>query len=273
MKHFYIVVNTIKDIDFRVADEIVTLIETLGGSAFYRREGAPTKEELEQVECIITLGGDGTLIQAAHKLVDYRIPFVGINIGTLGYLTEIEYDSINEEIEKLVCETPYIEHRMVLNGQVDGSDLEIALNDIVVTRDGPLRIMKFSIYVNGEYLHSYRGDGIIISTPTGSTGYNMSAGGPIVEPTASAIVLTPICSHSLDNRSIVLSAEDIIEVEVENERGEESRALISYDGGTDYYLETGKRVKIIRSQQSVQLVKLSSVSFLETLRRKMKGFS
>lgn len=163
----------------------------------------------EGTECIIVLGGDGTLLQAARDVVDLEIPLFGINMGTLGYLAEIDQYSIYPAMDRLMSDRFTIEKRMMLfgtlihEGQAAGSD--IALNDIVISREGSLRVVRFNNYVNDTYLNTYKADGIIISTPTGSTGYSLSAGGPIISPAASMILMTPLAPHTLNTRSIVFS--------------------------------------------------------------------
>lgn len=272
MKIFYIVVNNVKDPLFKVADEIVSLISQEGGRAFYRRENDITSEELEDVEGIITLGGDGTLIQASQELFEANKPFIGVNLGTLGYLTEIEKEHLESGILELMHGKSTIENRMMLLGKVEDYPKAVALNDIVVSRGGTPRIIQLHIYVNGELLHTYKGDGMIISTPTGSTAYSMSAGGPIVEPTASLFVLTPICSHGIDSRSIVLSSDDEIKIVLGKGRVTEvEHASISFDGGKTFDFETGHCIQITKAKKTTKLIKLNSASFLETLRTKMKG--
>ena len=152
------------------------------------------------IECAIVLGGDGTLIRAARELKNHSIPLLGVNMGTLGYLAEVELPNYKEALCYLFEQTPDIENRMMMHGRYSGckSEENVAMNDIVITRDGTLRIVHFNVYVNGMLLSSYQADGIIVSTPTGSTGYNLSAGGPVVEPTASMFVITPICSHAFE---------------------------------------------------------------------------
>ena len=150
--------------------------------------------------------------------------------------------------------------------------MDLALNDIVVARKGAIRVIHFRLFVNGEMLNSYEADGVIISTPTGSTGYNLSAGGPIVEPTAQMIVITPICSHALNTSSIVLSADDLIEVEVcEGRYGRQEQVSLCFDGAEQTTLVTGERVCIKRSSHTAKLIKLSKESFMKTMRKKMKG--
>ena len=164
---------------------------------------------------------------------------------------------------------------MMLSGRVEkpeGVEEDYALNDIVISRCSSLQILTFHVYVNGQFLNTYCADGLIVATPTGSTAYNLSAGGPIVEPTASLIVVTPICSHALNTRSIILSSEDEIEIEIGLGRnGSREEVYVTFDGADTVTLQTGDRVSVRRSEASTIFMKLSKVSFLETLRKKMKG--
>lgn len=228
----------------------------------------------EDIDTILVLGGDGTLIQAARDLLDKNIPLLGVNLGSLGYLAEVEKQNIYPALDKLIKDEYAMENRMLLKGTVkqSGREMEpdIALNDIVISRSGHLRVITFYIYVNGEFLNSYTADGIIISTPTGSTGYNLSAGGPIVSPHASMIVITPICPHTLNSRSIILSDNDVVEVEIgpgRKKENEEARA--TYDGDTSIQMMSGDKIVISRSEKQTKLCKISNISFLEVLRRKM----
>ena len=155
-----------------------------------------------------------------------------------------------------------VENRMMLSGTVKDFRTDVALNDIVVTRSENLHIVRLNLYVNGVYLTSYQADGLIISTPTGSTAYNLSAGGPIVEPTASLILITPICSHSLNNSSIVVSDADLVEVEIGSRRNkEEEEAIVTFDGTDIMRLRTGERVVIQKAQEVTKLIKLSKFEF------------
>jgi len=161
---------------------------------------------------------------------------------------------------------------MMLEGVAGDEKKDLAVNDIVLTREGNIRIVQFNVYVNGTLLNTYLADGVIISTPTGSTGYNLSAGGPVVEPTASIIVITPICSHALNTSSVVLSAEDVIEVEVCPGRyGRQEEVALCYDGAVQRKLVSGDRVCIRRAEETAKLIKLSKESFMKTMREKMKG--
>lgn len=282
MKFFYVIANPTREGTLAAAGFIKEYLENLkmtcivdagtrksgGGGYTYREQVSP------ETECIIVLGGDGTLLQAAVDLAERDIPFLGINMGTLGFLAEVNRDGIECALQKLIREEFTIEKRMMLLGRSYGTegakDEARALNDIVITRKGSLQIINFRIYINGQLLHRFHGDGIIVATPTGSTGYSLSAGGPIVEPRAEMILLTPICPHSMQNRSIVLSSEDKVTVEIESSRdGEVQEVEAIFDGCHKAALRTGERIEIRKSGKTTGIVKLSQVSFLEVLHRKL----
>lgn len=210
MERFFVVTNEGKDKDGQVTGRVKALLEARGKSCTLCEDAWKdmTADSMpKDIDCAIVIGGDGTLIGVA-RLLKKEVPIMGINMGTLGYLTEIEVDRIEESLDQILSGHYMLEDRMMLDGIFDDGGENVALNDIVLSRKGNLRIIHFNVYVNGTLLNSYEADGIVISTPTGSTAYNLSAGGPIVEPTASLIVITPICSHALNTSSIVLSAED-----------------------------------------------------------------
>lgn len=252
--------------------------ETVGRwEGFGRKEGYRYTDACqvpEDTHCVITLGGDGTLIQAARDLAGRRIPMLGVNLGNLGYLTQVgRQEEMAGLLDDLIGDQYRLERRMMLKGTVlrQGTVIkeDLALNEVVIARREMLRLLKLRVYVNGEALHQYQADGMIVATPTGSTAYNLSAGGPIVEPTASMTILTPICSHALNGRSIVLSAEDRIEIEVLG-HAEEGQAAV-FDGDTFVHLKVGDRLRIERSETETILVKLRAVSFLDNLRSKLAG--
>ena len=240
-----------------------------------RPEPGSSLEVPADADCMIVLGGDGTVLQAARLTKMLRVPIIGVNLGTLGYMTEVEVPNLEESLERLIAGDYVQESRMMLGGRAtfaDGRREEgWALNDIVISRSGPLQIIKFNIYVNGQFLNDYSADGVIVTTPTGSTGYNLSAGGPLVEPGARLIVLTPICPHSLNQRSIVLSPEDVIELQIPA-RGESGNQNVeaNFDGSHVIPLGTGDRLRIVRSEETTEFLKLGQGSFLDVLHRKMK---
>lgn len=228
----------------------------------------------QDTDCILVLGGDGTLLQTARDTVQLGIPLLGINLGHLGFLAEVNKSGIPEALDQLMTDDYQLTERMLLDGMVIRDGKEIwkthALNDVVVNRHGHLMVLTYEVSVNGQKLNKYHADGIILSTPTGSTGYNMSAGGPIVEPGAKLMVMTPICPHTLGTRSIVLSATDTVEIFINNGRNEQlQQAEINFDGGLTLQLITGDRVVMHKSEQTIKLIHLSKVSFLEMLHKKM----
>ena len=283
MEYFYIITNPTKDVELKTAHFIRDYLESKGkrcvvddGTAGDLQEGYTDKTKVDmEVDCVIVLGGDGTMLQAAADLSGREIPFLGINLGTLGFLAEVNVSDIESALDRLIAGEYQIENRMMLYGISYRGDTEKdnarALNDIVITRKGSLQIIYFNIYVNGQFLHRYHADGIIVATPTGSTGYNLSAGGPIVDPKASMILITPVCPHSMHNRSIVLSPEDEIVVEIESSReGKVQEVEAIFDGSHKVTLSTGEKIEIRRSDKTTGIVKLSKASFLEILHRKMK---
>lgn len=305
MKNFLIIVNASKDPNLEETKKICSYVEEKGGSCRYVSvmdgqmgfEGFSGKRDLQDSECILVLGGDGTLIWAAREAVTYHIPLIGINMGTLGYLCELEVGkSAFHAIDQMMQDSYIIEERMMLSGMLQfmpgresnkvsdnngmhldhlltGKKSYYALNDIVFHRTGPLSLVILIVYVNGKYLNTFQGDGVILSTPTGSTGYNMSAGGPIVDPKAKLILLTPINAHMFSPKSIVLDAEDEITIEIGSRRIQKDEMVeVSFDGDTGYRLPVGGRVQICRAGKCTKILKLSEISFLEILRKKMQAY-
>ncbi len=279
MQHFALITNAHKDKDLKCTYEIIEYIRQKGGEAISLSEGCDNLTNHEYVdlsrlgetcECIIVLGGDGTLIRTASKVMKYQIPMIGVNFGTLGYLCELEADSVFHAIDKLMADEYFIEERIMLEGAKNPKEICFGLNDIVIHRAGDLSILTLNVYVNGEFLATYDADGIIVSTPTGSTGYNLSAGGPIVNPKAQMLVMTPINAHSLNARSIVFSSNDLIEIEMGTRRYlKDEMAVVSCDGDRITDFRVGERFAISRSLNVIQFARINRKSFLEILRKKM----
>ena len=286
MDKFYIITNGEKDAGMQVTRQVADYLEKHGCSCDIQRVSAKRAEGAyhytdprlipEPTQCIIVLGGDGTLLQAARDVVHTKIPLFGINMGTLGYLAEVDRQGIWPALDKLICDDYEIEERIMLKGTVyhegEAAGSGIALNDIVISRDGPLRVICLRNYVNGGYLNEYNADGMIIATPTGSTGYSLSAGGPIVSPGACMTVITPLAPHTLNSRSIILPGEDVITVEMgEGRRQSRASGLAAFDGDTSVPMETGDKIVIEKAQASTRIIKMSDLSFVEVLRRKMSN--
>lgn len=279
MKHFLVYANRYKDKELLITRRICDFLQLKGQRVTVRTVGGEEEESMPdfpvEADCMIVLGGDGTVLQAARETKAGHIPIIGVNLGTLGYMTEIEPAHLEESLERLLEGDYTQERRMMLSGRVQLSEGTVregwALNDIVISRSGSLQIIRFHIYVNGQFLNHYHADGMIVTTPTGSTGYNLSAGGPLVEPGAELIMLTPICPHSLNQRSIILSPEDIIEIEIpECREGRPQTLEVNFDGSLVMPLRTGDRIRIVRSEKVTEFIRLNQVSFLEVLHRKME---
>lgn len=280
MKHFYLIVNKEKENAEKGAEMIAEYLSRQGCECLRDQEPPDTSEYRytdgrkvpQETECVIVLGGDGTLIQASRDLAGRNLPLFGVNMGHLGYLTQIccERDILTA-MDDLLADRYRLEHRMMLQGRVisDGKTVaeDIALNDIILGRMG-LHTLKYDLYVNGEFFNEYTADGMIMATPTGSTAYNLSAGGPIAAPESDLIIMTPICPHTLNSRSIVLSSENRIMLKVTG--GEDREQFLSFDGDTVVKLRRGDRIEVERSEITTTLVQLSQVSFLENIRKKMK---
>ncbi len=283
MDSFLVITNERKDkgniITKQIADYIkatgrkCTLIGTL------ELENKTNRPDTDN-QCAIVLGGDGTLIRCATHLMDLDIPILGINLGTIGFLTEIERHHTLQALKRLFEDDYVLENRMMIRGDIhmgvnhkppdiNDSFTGYALNDIVITRKGLSRIISLGIYVNDELIDDYRGDGVIISTPTGSTAYNLSAGGPIITPKADVMVITPICPHSLSLRSVVVSAEDNIKVVLRSRDELDEPAIATCDGQT--VIELGKEDEILikKAQYSTGLIRLNQTSVYEILRSKL----
>lgn len=279
MKHFYLSTNWNKKYARKVTQLITEHLIQSGCSCTVRDQGDSVDNIRQQpipmeTDCIITLGGDGTLIQAARDTAGREVPLIGINLGTLGYLTQMNrQDDLIQMLNNLINGRYQLERRMMLSGSVchqsNKHNGNLALNEIVITRTELLKVLKFRVYVNEEYFNEYIADGMLIATPTGSTAYNLSAGGPIAEPSAKMIILTPICPHSLNTRSIVLDSDSVIRIEI---LGDDSRGQVAvFDGDAVVELLVGDMIEIKRHHIDTVLVKLGNVSFYDTLRNKMAG--
>ncbi len=270
MDKFYVIANNGKDKDGAVSQMIANYIRKNGKVCVLEEDGPIT----DDVDCILVLGGDGTLLRAAREYVEYNLPLLGINLGTLGYLAEIDRNSIYPALEKLFANEYSIENRMMIRGSVyhEGKEVytDVALNDIVIMREGPMRVVRFKNYVNGAFLNEYQADGIIVSTATGSTGYSLSAGGPIISPETTVMMMTPLAAHALNSRSVIFPGEDQIMVEIGPGRmGQCDSASANFDGAACQAMETGDIIIIERASQKTKLVKINDISFLEAVRTKM----
>ncbi len=233
-------------------------------------EFTPLKKGLAKADVLVCFGGDGTILHAAKDAEAYKVPILGVNMGSVGFMAELEYSELSQ-LSKLPAEKYSIEERMMLDVRAVRGEKTVfhdtALNDAVVTKGAVARVLDLEVYGDKVLISQFAGDGVIVSTPTGSTAYAMSAGGPIVEPTAQSIIFTPICPHALQARSFVLDSERLVCVRM-SPNGRKS-AYLSVDGGRAFKLMNTDRVEIRRSQRQTRLVKLTGRSFYEIVNQKL----
>lgn len=280
MKNIGIITNSDKDIGFAYTNLLIESIEKFGGHAVLPSNSL-TKgmegldKEVEEICCkcdlIICLGGDGTFIKTARTAYLYDIPILGINLGSLGFLTDIEKGEIDKAVESIFQSKYKIEERMMLSSKIyKGGKLfaqDVAINDVSVSRAGILRILHLSTYIDDNFFDMFPGDGIVVATPTGSTAYSMSAGGPIAEPNTELIIVTPICPHLLYSRSFVASDKRRIKVCVSE--GFEHTALVTVDGQKSYEITGGDFIEIEKTDRRVKILKIHSKNFFTVLRNKI----
>jgi NAD+ kinase len=285
MKRFCVITNRDKDEQYREAQYIKTYLEERGGicdvldNTRSQEAGVRHFTKVEEIspdtQCALVLGGDGTMIQAAIDLVHRNLPILGINLGTVGFLTEVEQQNLEQALTMLLQDEYTVENRIMLKetGSRQGGEQSCyALNDVVVSKRGECRLITVKVYINEELADIYRADGLIVSTPTGSTGYNLSAGGPVMVPHAHVAVITPICAHSLNKRSLVVSAGDHITLELgQTKEVQKDTALLVVDGRNVRHLETGDRLDICVPEDTTQLIKLSGISFYKKMRDKLNN--
>lgn len=264
-----------------IAGDLIAWLEERGCTPLAEAEltrqlGYPkslTEDEIrEQAELVVVLGGDGTLISVARLFSGKDVPIVGINLGSLGFLTEITVEELYTRLEKCLEGNPRVSDRMMLEVTLhrEGEDIEkcTVLNDVVINKGALARIVDLETKVNRHFLTTYKADGLIVSTPTGSTGYNLSAGGPIIHPQMSCIVITPICPHTLTNRPIVLPDESIISITVTSSF--DDKVYLTLDGQVGYKLKQGDSIEVRKGLKTTALVMSRSRDYFEILRTKLK---
>ncbi len=233
--------------------------------------GVPANDFSKHVEIAAVLGGDGTMLHALSRLGDFEKPVAGINIGTLGFLTSCKDDELNIFAEAIANSHFTISIRTLLDVTVHwhgkSPDSFTALNEITLARGETGRLVSLRAQINGEPLNDYRADGLIVATPTGSTAYSLSAGGPLIAPNAGVFVITPICPHSLSQRSLVISDDSIVELSSEDRDG--GPMIFTVDGRDSIRIEPGDRIEVKKAKRSFHLLRLEGGSFYAALRQKL----
>ncbi len=226
--------------------------------------------ELKSADMLLCFGGDGTLLHSARMARSYHVPVLGVNMGSVGFMAELEAGEL-EQLRRLPRGDYRLEHRMMLDLKVLRGERcifrDTALNDVVISNGAVARVLDMTVYGDKDVMMEFSGDGVVVSTPTGSTAYSMSAGGPIVEPTAENIIVTPICAHDLMTKSLVLGRDRVVDVSV-GLKGHKS-AFLSADGGRAFRLSGGDVAELCCSRHQVSLVKLTGRSFYDILNHKL----
>ena len=279
MKNIHIVCKRNNEDAVRIAGTIVDSfgkgcnisIDEIAAKAMHYEKTFELEHVGEDTDLIIVLGGDGTLLSASRHLKGKGVPILGVNLGGLGFLTETSVEEMPSMVEKAIKGDFDISKRVMLLVTVKRGDDHVfefsILNDAVITKDALARIIDIETYVNDEYLTTYKGDGLIFSTPTGSTGYSLAAGGPLIYPSLANIMVTPICPHMLTNRPIILP-EGVTAKAVLSSK--EEKVLLTIDGQIGFPLEYGDEVIVKKSPYTTILVKSSSKGYFEILRNKLK---
>jgi NAD+ kinase len=266
----------------KIADHVRSLkkwLEEKGVQVFLEMEisrkmavagGLKWNDFARKSELVVALGGDGTMLRTAHYMAGHRVPILGINLGSFGYLTEVNLNEIHSTLELVIERKFETDKRMMLDVSVKHgktiTNIGSVLNDVVINRGDLSRMNELEMEVNGRYLNTYKGDGLIISTPTGSTAYSLSAGGPIVFPGNDLIIVNPICPHTLTNRPIIFSDHSTLKITLWSK---EKGAMLTLDGQEAFKIKSGDVVTVKRSKHATMLVLSPYRSYGEILRSKL----
>ncbi len=276
-----IIANLHKEEVLETAKRILTLCQKYNLKVFFTVEcasllgipelGYPTHRFSEMVDLLVVLGGDGTILAAARNFVGDEIPILGVNLGHVGFLAEIEVSELESSMEKILNNDFEIQNRMMLYAEVIRKNKVeasfFALNDIVISKGPFSRTIRLETYINNHLLEAYPGDGVIIASPTGSTGYSLSAGGPIVNPALNLLVITPICPHMMHHRSVIIAENEKVLIKAYTQQAE---VVLTVDGQQGFQLKNDDEILVKKAEHSTKLVKLTDVNFYALLHRKLR---
>lgn len=236
----------------------------------FRKEeyGLPCVERVH-IDMALSIGGDGTLLGVCRRFREQGIPVCGINLGTLGFLADIEPRELESRLGKILSGEYMVEHRLLLSGYVRNDlgekFLGNAINDVVISKGGTARMLRLGLFVNDTHLMNYKADGLIVSSPTGSTAYSLSAGGPILNPTIRALLLTPICAHTFQMRPLVVSEDDEVRIKV----SAISDLIVTLDGQESFKIQPNDEIVVRKSKMTAQIVKFADKNYYDVLKAKM----
>lgn len=281
MKTIGVIPNKDRDPGLNMTRALIDTILKLGGSVAVTAEtayelgmvnmGRELEEVLGNSDIITCLGGDGTFLSVARKIYRRDVPILGINLGNLGFLAEVDRNEMNTAVARILQGDYTVENRMTLETVITRGEtvigMDVALNDIVVSRGALSRILHIKTYINNVFVDSFPGDGLIVASPTGSTAYSLSAGGPIVEPDIDLMIVTPICPHILYSRSFITAGDRTVKAFVDEKY--EHTAMVTVDGQEGYEVRGGDIIEVRKAPYSVKLVKLGTRNFFNILRSKI----
>ncbi|MBI5740884.1 MAG: NAD(+)/NADH kinase [Nitrospirae bacterium] len=263
-------VNAVRDFVGRLRDKGISFYVDAGTASPLKIKGCPMKDIPGKADIVIVFGGDGTLLSVARLVGSLGVPILGVNLGGLGFITEVSRDEIDKEIDKVFSGEYGLEERIMLHADVFRGRRRIvrhnALNDVVMNKSALSRMFELEISINGRYVSTFRADGLIISTPTGSTAHSLSAGGPILYPTLESFLMTPICPHTLTSRPIVLPDTFVLEATVKN--GDD--IYLTLDGQVGFPLKVKDRIKISKADYKTKFIVLHDRDYFQILRAKLK---
>lgn len=277
MKKIAIITNPLRDKDFLHTRKIAEILISKGAVVFTDADGIEgciyvenTDELVKRADAAVVLGGDGTVISIGKVCAKYNVPVLGFNLGRVGFLVELEKEEL-EYIDRILTDDYRIESRIMLSAEVIRNNKKVfssqALNDAVISKGGVMKMVHLDLEIDSLHVNEYYADGIIISTPTGSTAYSLSAGGPVVLPELNCIVINPVCAHTVTSRPMVVSAESRVKVRVKKYHNED--VVLSLDGAESFELLDNDEICIMRSENKVNLIRFENKSYFDVLRTKL----
>jgi NAD+ kinase len=257
-------------IDWLAARNVAVCLNERTAAQIDRRDLSATSDALANVDLVITLGGDGTILAAARVAAPHGIPILGVHMGHFGFIAEIDPEELLGQLDTILAGPPDVQDRMMVRGAVMRGDREVhsavGLNEVVVSKGGRTRMLHFRLSLGDEFMTTYHADGVVVATPTGSTAYALSTGGPLIEPTVRTLLVAPICPHTLAARPLIIPATETIELAVESDAGE---VLFMADSDSVAPLEPGDRVVVRCADYSARFVTLHRDSFYRKVRTRL----
>ncbi len=275
MKRIAVIPNINKDIGLECTKRIIEFLKDKADICMHtaykaaRLDVRYTDDIYDGTDVFVVIGGDGTILRAAGMCARKNIPILGINLGRIGFMSEVEVDDIENALDRLLRDDYVVEERMMMEVRISGSTQGTfyALNDVVVSKSVDAKLIYMKLYADDEQMNAYVADGVILATPTGSTGYSLSAGGPVVDPLMNLFVATPICAHMLSARPAIMSADKKITLRLDDLPSNE--ALVSVDGCQQAHIKSTDEVVITKSCYVTRLIRMGNISFYDTLIKKL----